>query len=58
MSQHIEIVRLKQPCEHLRCKAKRAYWEDGRLYCREGHRQDIQVDRDVPKFMLLTDNLP
>lgn len=58
MSQHTEYVRLKQPCEHLRCKARRAYWEDGLLYCKQGHRQEIQVDKDILKLMLFTDYFP
>lgn len=47
MSQRIDYIRLEQPCEHPRCKAKWAYWEDGLLYCKQGHRQEVEIDRDI-----------
>ena len=55
MSQPIDYIPLKQPCEQGRCKAKSAYWDNGRLFCKQGHRQDVEVDKDILKLILFTD---
>ena len=53
MSQNIDWVPLKQPCEYPGCKAKRGYWEDGFLICKQGHRQEVKYRKNFEALLVI-----